>query len=76
MSGYVGVPVECPVCGRQKKPHDRSAPLGSDLCSRGECPAYDDDPLVGCLWPGETCEDFGRIHCHVGVQACSEVKRG
>jgi len=48
----------CSVCGRQKKPHGRSAPLemANSLCYH-ECPGYTQDPQAGHLWPGEPAND-------------------
>lgn len=49
----------------RKKPHGRAAPLemANSLCD-SDCIGYKREPLPGCLWPGETCEDFGFAHCH------------
>jgi len=60
-----GVSVECSVCHRRKKPVGRSAPLAmaNSLCDR-ECDGYDQEPLPGTLWPGETCSDFYYAHSH------------
>lgn len=56
----VGIAVECAVCHLRKKPWGRSAPLAmaNSLCD-WDCPGYDTDPKPGCLWPGETEEEFG-----------------
>ena len=56
----VGKAVDCNVCGRCKAPRGRSAPLdmASSLCDN-ECEGYNQSPLPGELWPGETREDFG-----------------
>jgi hypothetical protein len=56
----IGVAVHCTVCGKQKKPVGRSAPLAlaASLCDH-ECPGYADDPIVGHLWPNETQEEYG-----------------
>lgn len=56
----VGVAVNCTVCGFRKKPVGRSAPLemANSLCDH-ECPGYQEKPLPGSLWPGETREEFG-----------------
>ena len=61
----VGITVECTVCGRSKKPHGRSAPMAmaNGLCD-DDCPGYSQAPLPGCLWPGETAEDFGYHSCN------------
>lgn len=59
----VGISVECTVCGRTKVPHGRSAPMGMVLCNSDNCPGYNQDPKPGCLWPGETDEDFGFTSC-------------
>lgn len=58
----VGIRVECRVCGYEKKPHGRSAPLGDTLCD-DDCPGYSLDPKPGCLWPGETEAGFGYPIC-------------
>lgn len=58
----VGISVECTVCHRTKKPHGRSAPLGMRYCDE-DCYGYTMDPLPGCLWPGESAEDFGFRIC-------------
>lgn len=59
----VGVLVICAVCGKQKKPMGRSGPLGVDYCERypldDRCEGYDQEPLVGSLWPGEKASEFG-----------------
>jgi hypothetical protein len=54
----VGVHITCVICGLQKQPRGRSAPLGARYCN-DECPGYDALPNVGSLWPGETEEEFG-----------------
>lgn len=56
----VGVAVNCTVCGLRKKPVGRSAAaeMANSLCDH-ECPGYYADPKPGCLWPGETREEFG-----------------
>jgi hypothetical protein len=58
----VGVSVRCTVCGRTKKPHGRSAPLGLSWCT-DECEGYEFYPQPGCLWPGESGEEFGYEYC-------------
>ena len=60
----VGIAVECSVCGLRKKPHGRSAGLAmaNSLCDQ-DCPGYLDTPEPGCLWPGESEEDFGYPTC-------------
>lgn len=65
---YVGIRVECSVCGLQKRPHGRSAPMTLVMCEPEDCVGYDQLPLVGCLWPGETSEDFGYSCCNLGTQ--------
>lgn len=69
----VGVRVICAVCGDQKAPHGRSAPMGIPYCDKSRCDGYDRDPQVGCLWPGESCEDFGYHHCHNGTEVKAHV---
>ena len=59
----VGITVHCTRCGRMKQPHGRSAPLEGSYCDY-ECSSYMSVPEPGCLWPGETCADFGYNHCH------------
>lgn len=59
----VGIAVYCSVCKHEKKPHGRSAPLGSYHCDE-ECSGYELDPKSGCLWPGETEDDFCYPICH------------
>jgi len=54
----VGVLVVCAVCGAQKSPIGRSAPIVGHYCDR-DCPGYRSEPFVGSLWPGETDADFG-----------------
>ncbi len=54
----VGIRVECAVCGREKCPVGRSAPVGECLCDH-DCEGYRQEPFVGSLWPGETEEEFG-----------------
>jgi hypothetical protein len=58
----VGIAVTCTTCGRNKKPHGRSAPVGSWLCDE-QCQGYHQMPWPGCLWPGETDEEFGYPCC-------------
>ena len=59
-----GVRVECVVCGKSKRPHGRSVPMEMErsLCSP-ECDGYNLDPQAGCLWPGETDDEFGYRSC-------------
>ena len=59
----VGISVTCTVCHRTKKPHGRSAPIATSYCD-DDCIGYTLEPLPGCLWPGETSEDFGYAHCY------------
>jgi hypothetical protein len=54
----IGIAVDCTVCGQQKAPVGRSAPMGSLYCT-SDCRGYYLDPQVGSLWPRETEEDFG-----------------
>ena len=58
----VGIRVNCTVCGYEKKPHGRSAPMGIMFCD-DECSGYLLEPKPGCLWPGETAKDFGYECC-------------
>lgn len=61
MSERVGSYARCARCGRNKIPRGRSAPMemANGLCHRSECEGYDEPPLPGDLWPGETAEEFG-----------------
>ena len=62
-----GIGVECAGCHRRKAPHGRSVPdaLYGSLCTPyGGCEEYNKEPLPGCLWPGETSEQFGFTHCN------------
>lgn len=67
----VGVQVHCTVCGHMKQPHGRSVPLGAYYCD-GDCPGYKLDPKPGCLWPGETEEDFGFPICSRATKEVEE----
>ena len=58
----VGIVVRCVTCGHIKQPHGRSAPIGAVYCF-GECSGYGLDPKPGCLWPGETEDEFGYPVC-------------
>lgn len=60
----IGIYVACAICGRQKKPRGRSAPMEMMMCTPrwmgGDgCDGYDLEPRVGDLWPRESEEDFG-----------------
>jgi len=55
----VGISVECAVCGRHKCPRGRSAPFELYMCNWDDCQGYDQEPLIGDLWPDETEEEFG-----------------
>lgn len=66
---YVEIEVTCKTCGQQKQPHGRSASMHRSYCDN-DCVGYNDGPKPGCLWPGETSEDFGYKHClHATKQA-------
>jgi hypothetical protein len=54
----VGIAVECRVCGYDKKPIGRSAPLGLSYCD-DDCDGYRQEPRPGSLWPRESEADFG-----------------
>lgn len=75
----IGITVTCTVCRKQKKPHGRSGPMVMSFCEPnhfGEqdgCAGYDQPPLVGDLWPGETCADFGFTHCHDGTRQIARI---
>jgi len=58
----IGISVTCTVCGHRKKPHGRSAPPELKYCD-SDCPGYELEPKPGCLWPGETSEEFGYNCC-------------
>ena len=40
----VGISVDCVVCGKQKKPRGRDAPVSSPYCTYG-CTGYQKEPL-------------------------------
>lgn len=71
----VGIPVQCGRCKRTKAPRGRSVPdaVYGAYCTWDQCPAYDDDPKPGDLWPGETAEEFGYP---VGANATEERSEG
>lgn len=50
--------VVCVVCGKNKNPIGRSAPLemGMSLCDF-ECPGYRMEPIPSSYWPGERDEE-------------------
>lgn len=64
----VGISVICATCGRHKAPHGRSASPYRDYCLPENCEGYKAPPFVGCLWPGETSEEFGYAHCDYGTR--------
>jgi hypothetical protein len=53
----IGTLAKCVVCGRSKCPRGRDT-VDPWLCDM-ECPGYDQPPLPGDLWDGETAEEFG-----------------
>ena len=62
----IGVQVYCAICFRAKAPHGRSVPdatYGTYCVDDESCSGYSRDPKPGCLWPGETSDDFGYAHC-------------
>lgn len=63
----VGGPlVKCAVCGFNKPPRGRAAPLSmvNGMCS-SDCPGYDEDPIPEGLWPGERYGDsLGHMKWH------------
>ena len=63
----VGISVDCVVCGKQKKPRGRDAPVSSPYCTYG-CTGYQKEPLPGSLWPGESEADFGYFVGECGVE--------
>jgi hypothetical protein len=68
---FVGIEVRCTVCSYMKKPHGRSAPLGLVYCD-ADCPGYNESPRPGCLWPGETEQDYGYEVCSNAVKKICE----
>ena len=66
----LGIAVTCAVCGLRKKPHGRSAPIDSHYCDTN-CPGYYDEPEPGCLWPGETQQEFGYPICDHATEEIS-----
>lgn len=65
----IGVHVWCKTCGRQKSPHGRSVAFESANSYCDEyCEGYRKDPQPGCLFPGETDEDFGFTCCDNGTR--------
>lgn len=76
----VGVAVVCEVCGYQKKPIGRSAPMGVPYCAEaydGEgCDGYYIDPRPGSLWPGESEADFGYPAQNAGTTAAPAAQKG
>lgn len=59
---YFGYRAKCTVCGRDKKPIGRSAPMEMRMCW-DECPGYRKEPLPSNLWPHESEADFGYPVC-------------
>ena len=68
-----GIKVLCIICERIKAPHGRSAPHDMPLCRTDQCIGYDADPKPGCLWPGETAEDFGYPCCDNATEAIEDA---
>lgn len=66
-AGKVGIRVTCGICGRTKQPHGRSAPMASSYCD-SDCEGYNENPRPGCLWPGETDEDFEYPCCDAATR--------
>lgn len=66
----MGVSVDCNVCGRRKAPHGRSVAdaMANSLCDR-DCAGYLQEPMPGCLWPGETDAEFGFMSCEHATRA-------
>lgn len=64
----VGIPAYRSVFWSGKAPHGRSA--------MGYWRGYVIDPKPGCLWPGETEEDFGYRCCDNAVKEKPEVSNG
>lgn len=65
-----GISVTCATCGRTKAPHGRDVPAaeGASYCRSGACPDYIHEPLPGCLWPGETAEEYGYYSCDAATE--------
>lgn len=64
----IGIEITCPVCGLQKKPRGRSAPIEMAMCEPDTCPQYRAEPKVGDLWPGESEADFGHPATNDGTR--------
>lgn len=58
-----GIAVYCKLCFKRKAPHGRSIPIGASFCTSENCLDYDREPRPGCLWPGETADEFGFFSC-------------
>ena len=70
-----GISVECTVCRRTKAPHGRSVPdLRYDDYCTNDCSGYCNEPRPGCLWPGETSEQFGYEHCLNAIEDVAALK--
>lgn len=63
----IGIAVTCVECGLTKQPHGRDSRETAGLCTNA-CPGYYLDPQAGCLWPGETEEDFAYPCTHASVE--------
>ena len=72
----IGITVTCPTCKRTKAPHGRSASFMINYCDDNSCPDYRKAPEPGCLWTGETEEDFGYPICSHGTRELVEVSLG
>lgn len=69
----VGISVYCKTCGREKQPHGRSvSPAVHGAYCDEECEGYRQEPRPGCLFPGETEEDFGNAVCANATKETSE----
>ena len=68
-----GISVYCEVCGNQKKPFGRDAPITSSYCMY-DCTGYHKEPLPGSLWPGESEFDFGFAVGEQGVETEQKEK--
>ncbi len=69
----VGITIECAVCGYDKKPIGRSAPMGLSYCD-DDCPGYRAVPRPGSLWPRESEADFGYPVGPDGTTEAQEAK--
>lgn len=68
-----GIRVTCSTCLQTKAPRGRSvATAAANSHCDHECPGYNQPPLVGSLWPGETDADFGFPCSNDGTEPVNE----